>query len=402
MPFHSNRKVWDMSHSGEPVCPMRLIAISNFGDFVGGGECSFLDVVSYIGSRFYPVVVTPENGKLVDRLRAKNIPTNVIPLSKIRPWLFPGVSKSIRCLTKAAKKTNASLIYANGSRPAFYGGMVGRVLKIPVVWHCRVAEKDQWFDSVLSRLSNLIIVNSRATGKRFSGQVQGKIRIIHNGIDTQWLKDERVRRAHLQAPGSRIILVVARVSKCKRHDLALSVFEEAAGAYPDLHLVLVGAKDPFEPEWWNYLQKRTVDSHYAGRIHWIGHVEDVRPWYRAASILLLPSDNEAFGRVLVEAMACKVPVVATRGGGVPEIVRHGKDGILVPMGKSRELADAVRSLLEDDATRLKMGRSGEKRAKEFGLESHVRAIIDAFEEAIGIERTILPKQPSNSHLPIGQ
>jgi glycosyltransferase involved in cell wall biosynthesis len=91
-------------------------------------------------------------------------------------------------------------------------------------------------------------------------------------------------------------------------------------------------------------------------------------------------------------MACGVPVVATRGGGVPEIVRHGKDGILVPMGRSPELADAIRRILEDDATRLKMGRSGEERAKEFDLGSHVKAIIGAFEEAIGIEKTLVSKK----------
>ena len=387
-----------MNSTDGPVRLKRMIAISNFGDIVGGGECSFLDLVSGIGGHFFPVVVTPKAGTLTDRLWAKNIRTNVIPLSRVRPWLFHSVLKSIGCLMKAAKKANASLIYANGSRPALYGGLVGRILKIPVVWHCRISEKDQWLDSVISRLSNLIIVNSRATGKRFSEQVQKKIRIIHNGIDIKWMKDVSVCKAHVQAPDSKIILVVARVSKLKRHDLALSAFEEVAKGYLDLHLVFVGAKDPFEPEWWNYLQKKTAESSYGERIHWIGHVEDVRPWYRAASILILPSENESFGRVLVEAMACGVPVIASRVGGVPEIVRHGKDGILVTIGKNSELADSVRRLLEDDATRLKMGTNGKERAKEFGLESHIRAIVNAFEEAIKIERTIMSKQPSNSFI----
>lgn len=295
----------------------------------------------------------------------------------------------------AAKKAKVSLIYANGSRPAFYGGIVGRLLKIPLIWHCRIAEKDYWLDPILSRLSNLIIVNSRATGKRFSEQIQGKIRVIYNGIDTQWLKDENVCDAHLQVQENKILLAVARISKWKRHDLVISAFEAVAETQPDLSLVIVGAKDPLEPEWWDYLQKRTADSRYAKRIHWIGNVEDVRPWYRAASILLLPSENEAFGRVLVEAMACGVPVVAARGGGVPEIVRHGKDGILIPMGKSHAMAEAIRIILKDEDTTKKMSRSGKERAKMFSLESHIKAIICEFEEAIGIGRTILPKKASN-------
>jgi glycosyltransferase involved in cell wall biosynthesis len=301
-----------------------------------------------------------------------------------------------------AEKTNASIIYANGSRPAFYGGIEGRVLGIQLIWHCRIDEKDQLFDTVLSRLSSLIIVNSRATARRFAGHLQKKVRIIYNGIDTQWLKNGRVRKASVQGPDSKILLMVSRVSKVKRHDLAISAFEKTAETNPNLHLAIVGARDPSENQWWSYLQKQAVNSPYAKRIHWIGHVDDVRPWYRAASILLMPSDNESFGRVLVEAMACGVPVVATNSGAIPEIVRHGKDGILVPVGKSHELAEAIMRLLSDETTRLKMGRSGEQRAKAFDLESHLNKIIDAFEETIGIKPNSISTPPSQKFLTTGQ
>jgi mannosyltransferase len=219
-----------------------------------------------------------------------------------------------------------------------------------------------------------------ATSRRFSERFKGKIRVIYNGIDIQWLKDKRVCRAKLQGQNSRIILVVARVSKWKRHDLALSAFEGAAKVYPDLQLVLVGAKDPFEPEWWNYLQKRTVDSNYTERIHWVGHIEDVRPWYRAASILLLPSDSEAFGRVLVEAMACGVPVVGSWKGGIPEIVRNGQDGILVAKREARLWSEAMMTILNDDRIKQKYIRSGKERANIFNLESHVINLAKVFDD----------------------
>jgi glycosyltransferase involved in cell wall biosynthesis len=365
-----------------------MIAISNFSDFIGGGEYSFFDIIYHINNWFHPVVVASKSGTLVDRFKENKIATQVIHLSKIRPWLLPGVLKTIRTLTKATRKAKASIIYANGSRPAFYGGIVGRLLNIPVIWHCRIAEKDPFFDLLLTKLSRLIIVNSLATGRRFSKKTQDKIRVIYNGIDTKWLNDKSVRRAPAKEPGGKILLVVGRVSKVKRHDLAISAFEETAGFYPDLQLVIVGAKDPNELEWWNYLQKRTADSPYAERIDWRGHVEDVRPWYRAASLLLLPSDNESFGRVLVEAMACQIPVVATRVGGIPEIVRHGKDGILVPTDASRKLTDAILQLLKDDHLRRKMGRFGIQRAKAFDLETHLRAISEAFKEAMETKKTI--------------
>jgi glycosyltransferase involved in cell wall biosynthesis len=385
-----------MSHREEPTSLKKLIAISNFGDFVGGGEYSFFDVVSNIGNWFIPIVVSPKNGSLVDRFQIYGTPVVVIPLSKLRPWLLPGIYKSIQCLKKTIKKANPKLIYANGSRPAFYGGIVGKTLKIPVIWHCRITEKDPSFDSVLSRLSNIIIVNSQATAKRFSDHLQRKIRIIHNGIDTQWFKMEGICGDPIQVPVGRILLVVARVSKWKGHDLALNAFEKIAGAFPDLHLVMIGEKDPLENEWWEYLQKRTVDSSYVERIHWIGPVEDVRPWYRAASILLLPSENEPFGRVLVEAMACGVPVVATSSGGVPEVVRHRKDGFLVPKGNSYEMAGAIKRILLNDDVKTKLGMSGKERAKLFSLESHLKSVICAFDEAIGHKRINLPNYPTRN------
>jgi glycosyltransferase involved in cell wall biosynthesis len=374
-----------MISCAEATSLKKLIAISNFGDFVGGGEHSFFDVISRIGHSFSPLVIVPEKGILTEMFFKKNIPTKMIPLSKLRPWLVPSILKSVRCMKKTVKTENASLIYANGSKPAFYGGIAGRACKIPLIWHCRIAERDYKLDSVLSRLSDIIIVNSHATAKRFSEKIQHKIRVIHNGIDTQWLK-AGICREQVKVPDSRILLVVARVSKWKRHDLALSAFEEIAGGYPDLHLVIIGAKDSFENEWWNYLQKRTVDSPYAARIHWVGYVEDVRPWYRAASILLLPSENEPFGRVLIEAMAYGVPIVATNGGGVPEIVRNGKDGILVPTGQSHKMASSIRRILDDGVTKSKMSRSGQERAKEFSLESHIKSIVCAFEETTGTKK----------------
>jgi glycosyltransferase involved in cell wall biosynthesis len=107
-------------------------------------------------------------------------------------------------------------------------------------------------------------------------------------------------------------------------------------------------------------------------------VEDVRPWYKAASVLLLPSDNEPFGRVLVEAMACGVPVIAMRSGGVPEIVRDGQDGFLVR--DLSEMVEALSKVLRDEGLRNRLGRSGKERAQIFNLDAHVRGVVKVFEE----------------------
>jgi len=352
---------------------------------VGGGEHSFLDLLSHLPAAWKPVAIVPHEGELNARLRGNRIETHVIPLPAIRPWLVYHILSCLgRCFI-VCRKYRPALIYANGSRAAFYGGLVGRLLGLPVIWHCRVAAPDFYFDRMLQFLCTRIVVNSSATGKRFGPRDRSDIQVIYNGLDLSWLKDGTVPRANLAGEDWKVLLVVGRVSKWKRHDLALAAFEEIARFDPKVHLVCLGAKDQGEQKWWDKLQEQTRNSTFSDRVHWIGQVEDVRPWLKTASILILPSENEPFGRVLVEAMACGVPVVATRGGGVPEIVREGRDGLLVATGKTGEIASAVKTILNDESLRDRIGQAAIKRAEFFSLDKHVAGMTRLFEETVGLK-----------------
>ena len=180
--------------------------------------------------------------------------------------------------------------------------------------------------------------------------------------------------------------MVARVSRWKRHDLALSAFEILAARDPQIHIIFIGGEDPLEPEWWDYLQRKSESSQFSDRIHWQGYTEDVRPWYKISSVLVLPSENEPFGRVLVEAMACGIPIVAARDGGVPEIVRHEKDGLLVSPGDADEIAFAVQKILSDDKLMIRFSQSARRRADIFDLKPLMENIIRVFDEALTDEK----------------
>ena len=172
------------------------------------------------------------------------------------------------------------MIYANGSRAALYGGMAGRALRIPMVWHCRIADSDPVLDRILVPLSSCIVANSRATASRFSTFGDKKVVVVYNGIDIERFKpkDASSHRSGGE-PGSKIILVPARVSREKGHDIALRVFERIAASNPLAHLACAGDQDPFDKNWWWELQKRTANSKYSNRIHWLGHVDDMLHWY---------------------------------------------------------------------------------------------------------------------------
>ena len=358
----------------------KILAISNHACMLGGGEYSFFDLMTRMPKAFKPICTLPGDGELADRLRDKDMQVKVITLPAIRPWLLPGILMCIRNFADICWKIKPDLIYANGSRAAIYGGVVGRALKIPVIWHCRVMNTDKYLDYLLGMLCTRIIVNSHATGRRFGGKFKNKVKVIYNGVDSKWILNGNPVNPDLILDDWKVILVAARVSKSKRHDVVLQAFKTIACSDPRVHLVCMGARDRFEPQWWNYLQEKTKRTPFPNRVHWIGQVEDVRPWYRAASIVVSASENEAFGRTLVEAMASGVPVVATRAGGVPEIVRDRTDGFLVTPADAAELSAAVIKLLADDNLRLAMGNHARQRSKAFRLERHVREMSAAFNE----------------------
>lgn len=360
----------------------RVIAISNHGTMLGGGEFSFLDLVARVQDRWNMVTVVPSDGDLRSRLKEKALRTSVIPLPPLRPWFVHKMLKALAAHLRISRKFRPDLIYANGSRAAFYGGITGRVLKIPVIWHCRIATSEAFFDFLLAKLANRIIANSHAVERRFSSIFRSKVKVVYNGIDLEWIRSVEVPKPEWVLPHWKVLLSVGRISHSKRHDLVLGAFESIASSDPKAQLVLAGSPDTLDPAWWNHLQRLTGRSVFSDRIHWIGPVDDMRPWYRTASVLVMPAENESFGRVVVEAMACGVPVVAVRSGGVPEIVRDGLDGFLVSAGDLSGIAGAVLKILRDDELRNRLSESALERAECFPVATYVQRVLRVFEETL--------------------
>jgi hypothetical protein len=160
-----------------------LIAISNHGDMLGGGEFSFLDLLSYLPPPWNVLAVVPEEGDLEVGLRKKGIETHVVPLPSIRPWYALNIFSTLGVYFNLCRRYRPALIYANGSRAALYGGLIGRMLNMPVIWHCRIADSDFLLDWALTRLSTKIVANSQATANRFNQDLQSKVTVVYNGFN---------------------------------------------------------------------------------------------------------------------------------------------------------------------------------------------------------------------------
>src|SRR5207249_8929404 len=245
--------------------------------------------------------------------------------------------RSVSALVRLSRAGDAALIHANGSRAMAYAAVAGRLTARPTLWHVRVADRDGLVDRALCAVATAIIATSRAVARRFPW-APTKVRLVPNGIDVKRFAPRppsSALRASLGVPPSApVALSIGRhvPSKGYRHLVDAAALVERAR--PGVHWVLVG-----DGELRSELEARARRLGLESRVHFTGWRDDIPDVLALSDVFVCPSENEGFGRVLIEAMAMAKAVVATAVGGIPEIVLDGATGILVPSGAPAALAD---------------------------------------------------------------
>ena len=162
---------------------------------------------------------------------------------------------------------------------------------------------------------------------------------------------------------------------------------------PDSELVIVG-----DGVMRRELEELSRKYEVKGHVKFVGFVdENLKPlYYKAADVFCLPSiiTSESFGIVNLEAMACGVPVVASKIGGIPDVVKNGKTGILVPPRDPKALAEAIICLLQDENVRRKMGRNARKKAENYSWKRIAEKYERVYEELIsgGYDHRGIPRR----------
>ena len=183
------------------------------------------------------------------------------------------------------------------------------------------------------------------------------ISVIPNGVDCDFFRP-------LQGAGrtGKRILHVSRLVNRKGPHVLIRAFKEVLASVPDAELVIVG-EGYLKP----VLEMMTYDLGLSESVKFLGDVgsEKLAQTYSSSDVFVLPSLHaESFGLVLLEAMASEVSIIASRTGGVPEVVSDGKEGVLVKPGDETELSEAMTRLLTDENERSKMGKAGRRKALE--------------------------------------
>jgi len=174
-------------------------------------------------------------------------------------------------------------------------------------------------------------------------------------------------------------LYVGSLIRRKRVDILLRAFAEVKAKSPRAHLVIVGG-GPLEAE------LKALAAHLAIEdvVQFTGLLKDFPvELFRSSDVFVSASESESFGLVFGEAMACGLPVVACRVGGIPEVVEDGVTGRLVPANDTAAMSKALLELLEDDALRLRMGEAATARVRDrFQLTDTVCRTFEVFAGAV--------------------
>jgi glycosyltransferase involved in cell wall biosynthesis len=292
------------------------------------------------------------------------------------------------------------LVHANSTR----SGLIAAPLKLfgstPLVVHIRDC-LPPGLPAALTRgaigaAATVVLANSEYTARTFAPNGRRELlRVVHNSVDSARFDPARVDRRRMRSElgigaDEAVIGVVGQITPWKAQDDAVRVLADVRRRGLDARLLVVGrpqfvggAERYDNRAFLDSLRRLAAELGISDSVLFLGQREDLPEILGALDLLLVPSWEEPFGRVVVEAMSMAVPVITTAVGGPAEIVRDGHDGVLLPPRRPSAWADVAFGLLADPERRLALGRNGRATvAARFTPERHVAAVLAVYREAM--------------------
>jgi glycosyltransferase involved in cell wall biosynthesis len=357
---------------------------------LAGGQYSLIEIIRALDrSRVHPIVCSPEESEL--RSRCSDLGVEWLRLRFQSDYIStekgsgPGrlTDAMASCLgiidiARAVRRHRVDLVHANTFKAGLVAGFAGMFHRAPMVFHDRILiEHNVWGRFVASRAVRIVAVSGAVAGKRVNAG-RGGLVVIPDGVDVRRLQPGRCWVA------ARSVRYLGRLSREKGLHNLVECAPQVIGKIPDARFVIGG--EPFTAADRAYLAGIRAQIESAGlgaAFEFVGRVGDVAEFLGGAEVFVLPSEREALGIALLEAMALERPAVAVRAGGPDEIISDGQDGLLVPRGDSLGLAAAIVRLLEDRELAGKLGRRArETVVSRFDSRDAAKRITALYDEVL--------------------
>lgn len=361
--------------------------------------CShFLDRAIAAHKKGYEVAVITRAQKQKNKIASHGL--KLIPLN----WSRRGMNifrelKTIFQLAKIYRKERPDIVHHVAMKPIFYGSIAGLISRVPFIINAPVG---MGYIFVSKQLKAIIFRPFVLLAYRLLLNPVNSRVIFENSDDLKMLVDKNIVRqknsvlirgagvnltefAPTPEPESAPVVILATRMLW---DKGVGEFIDAAKQIKKkgikCRIILVGGADPENPA--SISETTLLGWHSSGIVEWWGHREDMANVFAGSHIVVLPSYREGLPKVLLEAASCGRPLIATDVAGCREIVKHDKNGLLVPARDPKALADAMLKLIENLELRKKMGAYGRRYVEsDFSLDLVVKKTLGLYEQLLRVK-----------------
>lgn len=370
--------------------PHNVLYLHHVAQMSGGEHSLQLLLRALDRARVMPVFAGPASGPFYRALADEGIPLVPVAFGPLRN--VPRLIRNVIALRRVVRERRIGLLHSNGPQTNVCAGLVGRLERVPVIWHARNLLYDGMrdVDRLTAGLATTIICNSNAVRERFRGsRAWDKSVTVLNAVDLQRFNPavprEPFRREQGLSPAEIAVGLVGRIGYRKGGEEFVAAAIRLLRAGSSATFFVVGDAVFPEDEWrLERLREQVKEATLEGRIRFLGRRADVPAVMRGLDILVQSSELEACSRALCEGMASGTAIVATASGGNPELVRDGIEGVLVPPGDAEALARGIDRLIRDPALRVRLGSAAAARAREhLTVDGYVAAVMAVYASAWG-------------------
>jgi glycosyltransferase involved in cell wall biosynthesis len=373
------------------MSPRRVLFLA-WAPFFSGAERALLLTVQHLDpGRYVPYVVLGTEGDTAAAMRQAGVDCEVLPLVHLDRRRLVSWARSVRGVTRVARRIGAALIHANDVPSHQPGGYAGRLLGVPTITHVRFPDQDSGFKWFLrSGVARALFVSDylRADALAQSPAIfDGRSDVLYDGVVVPPVpsNDEVLALRHeLELPAASVVIALTgQVSEVK----GIWDFVEAARliAATDRSSVFAVLGDDLKGRGALRLamEARVASLGLESRFRFLGFRPDAPRLIPAFDVVAVPSLVEPLGNATLEAMAAGRPVVGSRVGGIPEMIVDGETGSLVPPRAPHALADALSTLVESPELRQRFGATARARAvSHFGLPLHAERLQRTYDDLL--------------------
>jgi glycosyltransferase involved in cell wall biosynthesis len=266
--------------------------------------------------------------------------------------------------------------------------MASRLTGVPAVVHVRSPLNAEIVDPDLLR-ATMIVGNSEASIQAARPRRNPEtVRVVHNFVDFSSFEGARDRRREFFPEGPPVVGFLGVFRPEKGIEYFLQMARRVASQRPDVRFLAVGGESAVSDIGWFPKMRDYASQLGIGHlVHFTGSREDVPDMMKSMDVLVVPSLNEGFGRVILEANAVGVPAIGANAAGIPEVIEDGRTGLLVPPEDADGLAVAVVRMLDDRAWREQLGRDLPAHVRSrFSPAEQMRKLQQAWDDALAHRR----------------